>query len=294
MATTQQDIVEEIIAGLYAYTQERPAHATLTQDVGTSGTTLTFESPVGVPRGLIEIDDELIEVSSASTDTNMITVPAWGRAQQGTTAAAHASGSRIVIGPLFPRARVGQLINQVIGGLDGGLYGVAQYEFTPSPAVSTYTLPSGTNAVLSAAQDSYGPSLEWFGLKRYSVDLLADASLSGRSITFYDRLLPGRDVKLVLQKALVPIESGDLLTDSGLSESHRDIVVMGVQIKLLMNLDMGRLQSRTVQSTGRDQMLQPTSASTIAARMQQLFMQRVSDEKRLLMEQYPTRIRRTF
>lgn len=292
MASSQQDIVEEIISSMYAYSQQIPTCSTLGNIIGATDLTVPFDATVSIPRGLAEIGDELVFVMGSDPTGGEFSVAPWGRGYAGTDAATHAAGSRITVAPLFPRKRVNDIINQVIGKLDTALSAINEYEFTPSTPIRAYTLPVGIESVLSAAQQTYGPSLEWEPIPRFFVDLRANASFSGRSITFHQALRPGRPVKLVTAMGLTPIGPGDMLADSGLDESQRDLVVMGAQVKLLMTQDFGRLQSQSVESAAREGVVPITSASTIANRLNAQFEQRVIDEAAQQMQLYPTRLAR--
>jgi len=294
MATSQQDLVNEIVNTMYGYTQQSPAYSTLGGNIGPADLNLPYDQNTNVPRGPIEIGDELIYVNSADATSGVLSVPPWGRGHGGSTADSHFSGDRVTVQPLFPRFQVNNVINQVITALDGDLFGVQSYEFTPTAAVTTYSLPATTLDVIDVRRQTFGPSLAWDTVPRWDVDMTADTSTfsTGISIRFPEWLFPNRKVKVLLATHLVPINPGQMLSDSNLNEGHRDLVVMGSCVKLLMSQDFSRLQQVSVSSASREQAVPITSASTIAGRLNQLYQARIQDEKFLLMQNYPSKITR--
>lgn len=311
MSTTRAQLVEEIRAGLHGWTQDQETSTALTSVIPSSGGgTFTYDNSVGeLSRGLIQVDDELLQISTAAA--GVATIPPFGRGRGNSTPASHAIGVEVVDKPRFPNSQIIDTLNQVILSLDSVLYGVSVYEFTPNPVISTYAIPrvedqtgldvgvGGLRHVLAVSQRTFGPSLDWRPIRRWRIDPQADATEfattgPGTTITFNEVLEPGRTVKVVYATGLVPLASGSsTLSSTGLQESCRDILVMLSQARLLLSVDFSRVQNSTVEQQARNQLVPVTSATSIARQLTASAQQRVDDEKMRLLRLYPTFIRYT-
>ena len=101
---------------------------------------------------LIEIDQELMLVTSSNTSTRTLTV---ARGYAGTTAAAHSDNANLYINPTFPRKSVFDAVADNIVRLYPSLYNVTTTSVT---SASTYVeVPASTVEVLTSyVQNSSG------------------------------------------------------------------------------------------------------------------------------------------
>ena len=72
----------------------------LQQSCTSSDLTLTVADTTALSRGLLEIEDELIQVDTIDAGSGNLVIPPYGRGFRSTTATAHAAGSRVVSAPI--------------------------------------------------------------------------------------------------------------------------------------------------------------------------------------------------
>jgi hypothetical protein len=293
--TTQSELVDEVLAYLHSYTAKSEKYATLTVGLGPADLTVTHD---GLPAtaGLVEIDDELIYVSSVNSLAGTAAVPAWGRGQQGSSAAVHSENSKITAQPRFPRARVKAVINEVVQSLNPSLYGVGHdTSNTGSPTTVTYLLPAECDEVLEVRTKDPGPSEMWLPVRRWRADLQANVSdfASGRSIDIRSGVFAGQPIKITYRRALTAIPELGVLTDSGLEEPARDIVTLGAVGRLLMMLEPARLQTSSVEQNDREERIPVGSSSAVARQVLGLQAVRVEEERNRLNRLYQPSINYT-
>ena len=92
--------------------------------------------------GVIQIDNELMYVWEVSSGSKTVTVE---RGWNGTTAAAHITGSVAIVDPKFPRAQILEAINAEIDDLSSpmnGLYQIKSLELDYNGVWSMINLPT--------------------------------------------------------------------------------------------------------------------------------------------------------
>jgi hypothetical protein len=85
----------------------------------------------------------------------------------------------------------------------------------------------------------------------------------------------------------------DLFSDTGLSASAKDLVVLGTMVRVIPNLDVSRLQ---VQYAPAEEMGSPRphgGAITVAKYVQQQYLMRLRQVRAALNASYPARIHYT-
>ena len=186
----------------------------------TTGTTLTYESGLFSSEeenllgngALIEINQELMLVTSANTSTRTLTV---ARGYAGTTAATHADKTNIFINPTFPRKSVFDAVSDNIVRLYPSLYNVTT---TNVVANTTYQeVPASTVEVLTSyVQNASGNQYTSAG-----IELLRDfpPSSTNTAVQFYNTT-NGKTVHLVVKRKFVrpTDETSDLTEDLDTSE----------------------------------------------------------------------------
>ena len=195
----------------------------------TTGTTLTYESGLFSSEeenllgngALVEVDQELMLVTSANTSTRTLTV---SRGYAGTTAATHADETNVFINPTFPRKSVFDAVADNIVRLYPSLYNVTTTNVT---ANSTYAeVPASTVEVLTSyVQNASGEQYTSAG-----IELLRDfpPSTTNTAVQFYNTS-NGKTVHLVVKRKFVrpTSETVDLATDCLISDEYEQIVMVG-------------------------------------------------------------------
>ncbi|MDE2472908.1 MAG: hypothetical protein KGL35_30370, partial [Bradyrhizobium sp.] len=272
---------------------ERDKETALTTAVSDlTGLTLQVADGAQIDRGVVEIDDELMEVQSVDKIAGIVTLQPWGRGARATTAATHTVGSRVVSNPTFPRTRIKATINQIINDIYPQLFSVAvDATNTVNPAQVTYPVNANADSILSIRVQTIGPSQMWAPITRFQFDRLAATSFfaSGRSVDIFQSMPPGRPIKIVYRQRFGQfVNETDTFASVNLDEGYRDILALGAEARLLPALDNPRMQLNSSESRAQAQFDQPGIASQVARQLLQTFQQRVRDEQDRLLRMYPS------
>lgn len=294
MPATFNDLVVDVLALLHGYvrTQEQSTH--LTVSLSSSALSASVAHPARVSRGLIEIDDELLYVDSASQNsaTDNVTIAPYGRGYFGSTAAAHAANTRVTFSPLFPRVRVKRAINDTITAVGNDLFTVGSTTFTFTPQVTTYALPADSIDVMQVSFDTVGPSQMWYPVSRYRFDANANVTdfPTGKTIDLYEAVTPGRtvQVKYVKYPSELAADGDGFASVSGLLESSRDCVVYGAAARLVAGADSAILNTQAIEANVLDDRATPGSGGQLSRQLYQLHRQRLTEERMRYLQKYPT------
>lgn len=291
MAATFGDLIEEVQSTLSGYGLVRSKMATLAAAITSTTTTLTADSVANVDSGVIELDQEMLYVSTKDESANTLTIPAWGRGYGGTTAASHAINARLTVNPRFPRFRVATAINEEIIALYPDLFGVAVDATQSTVSVKIgYPVPADVESIMSVDYRQIGPAIYWRPVGQYQLDPTASTTdfPTGKALNIFSLMQPGRVLRIQYRKRLSAlVNETDLLTTSGLAESARDLVVLGALYRLLLAIDPARLQTSSLEANHNRDSLPPGTSQGIARQLLQLHEARKAQERRLLLQQYP-------
>jgi hypothetical protein len=290
--TTFIDLINETNLALTGYTNRQDQATYLTAPMTSTDLTFVVADGTVLTRGLVEIDDELIWVDSFDRTTNTATVPAYGRGFRDTTAQSHTAGTRVTIAPSFPRSVIRRNINLAIDGVYPDLFGTFYTIFNWQAARTTYVLPNEAVDVLGASWQTIGPSKEWLPVRHYRVDRMANPLVwnSGKTISIREGIIPGRPVMITYTKKPTILQyDTDDFTMSGLSESSREVIILGAAYRTAMYLDLGRVPAATAEADAQQGNDPIGSAANIGRVLQQMYQQRLLVEVRRLQEQYPPR-----
>lgn len=291
MAETFGSLIDYIQAQLAGFVTDQPMYGTLSGVMQDDDLTFTLDMPTqSQPLGLVEIGTELIHVSSWDSSTSTATIPAWGRAQHGTTAAAHTTGSRVTVNPRYPRNRVGLVINQVIAGMCPPLFGVTRTTFETETLTWEYALPSNTRNLLSVEVLPFGSTAyDWVPLR--SAYIKRD---SGSPTLHIPQECASHDVRVTLATNPTQFTSeSQLFTVSGLPESCIDVVSLGAIPRLISTNELARQQLRSVEVSERATLVPATSGTSAARFYQQMYEARLDAEAKRLRQEYPIKMMRT-
>lgn len=296
---TLDAMVEETVGHLRAFSADQSQKTSLTTTMSTVDLTFMAADPDRINGGLVEIDEELVEVSEVDGLSGLVTIYPWARAQQGSVAATHAIGARITVAPRWPYARVKQAINSTLKSLWPDLFAVVVDESnTTSPTTVTYPLPAACRRILDIRWNSPGTPVYWAGVRGWRLDLAADPATypTGVAVDVPEAMWPGRTLKVTYAAEPTAMTSGsqDFATTTGLPDSVSELVVIGAAADLVVTSDLARTQSFTLEHSARLD-TQTSGAAVAAARyLQQLFQVRLAAERDRLQGRYPIRVRRTW
>jgi hypothetical protein len=302
MTVTLAQMMDEVQINLSGYTFQQDRSTYLTAAVTTltspssSPTVLSLGSTTDFGKGVIEIDDELLWIDSVDRVANTATVSPYGRGYLGTTAATHAVDTKVTVAPIFPRDSIKKAINDTINAVGASIYATKQTTFTYNAAITTYDF-DGLNIenILSVSWQDIGPTKEWIRVKRWDFDPFADVTTWGsnsQTITIGDVIIAGRTVKVMYatHPATFTATNQDFSTQTGLSETVKDVVILGAAYRLLQYLDPARAAQYSPQADEIDAK-RPFGASNNAVRqLYALYTQRLNEERTKQQTQYPPRV----
>ena len=295
MATFGQ-MVDEVSRKLAGYTLRQDRQTHLTAAVSASATTIQIDSIDNISQGIIQIDDELIFVNSFDRQNKILNIPPYGRGYNGTAAASHQNGSKVVISPTFPTQDIKNAINETIQASFPQLYIVSSTSFPYRPARTTYPLPDDARRVLLASYQTIGPSKEWIPIRSYRINNMANQAAFGskNTISIYSGVIPGRTVEVYYTTPPNNLESTSDVFDitTGLPDSAKDVIIFGAQYRLISSIDPGRLTFGSAESDQQTEIAgRAYNAGTNSAKfLLALYQQRLDEEGRKLDEMNPIRV----
>lgn len=299
MAVTFANVVDRVKQQLLGYTKDQASVSYLTAPITATDTTFTIdhETSTSLSRGLIEIDDELLLIKSYGRTSGVVTVMAGtsGRGVDGTTAATHAQNAIVTSDPRFPRQRIKEAINDTILGLYPDLWVFGQTEFPYIAARYEYPVPTDVDDVYKVTVNTIGPSGVWFPAQSWRFNPMASTTAgqvkptptpTGKTIQIYDRIVPGRNVRVSYTKGPTVLVDGNDFTASGFPERYVDMVTYGAVWRLLPAYEAGRLQQGSIEATERAPLVPTSAASQASQFFLALYSKRLNEER--------TRLQRLF
>lgn len=291
--TTFAELTDATLMYLSGFTTIQDQATYLTSSITASDVSLPVADTTSISRGVLEIGDELIWCDSVSSSGLTVAVPPYGRGYRSTTAASHASGTRVVSAPLFPRKLVKNAINDSIQSVYPMITGIGTTTFTFNPAISTYSLPAGAQSILAVSWQTIGPSREWMPVRRYRIDSAANttAFTTGSTISIYDAIVPGRTVQVVYQMPpnTLSADADVFTTVTGLPASMEDVIRLGAAYRLVPFLDSPHLSGLTAEADFSSNMRPVGGAATLGKTLLQLYRIRLEEETDKQQAMYPVR-----
>ena len=291
--TTFAQMIDDTLMQLTGYSTFQDQATHLTSSITSTSLSIPVADATAVSRGLVEIGSELIQIDSVNNTTAVLTVPPYGRGYRSTTAAAYASGTRVVSSPMFPRSMVKKAINDAIKAVYPEVFAIGTTTFSFQPSITAYNLPAGALDVLQIRWQSTGPSKEWLPVRRYDVDKHAAVSefANGVAVNVYDGITPGRSIKITFTKEAEPLntESDVFATVTGLPASCEDLIRFGAAYRLVPFFDSARLSGQSAESDFGGANRQPSGASQLSRFLLQMYQVRLAEETKSLQTLFPTR-----
>ena len=233
-------------------------------------------------------------VDSYDRQSNTITIAPFGRGYNATTAATHDVNAKITIAPTYPRQAVKRAINDTINSVYPKVFGVSSTAPTFLASRTTYPVPADAIQILSMAWQSVGPTKEWLPIRQWRWDPIAYASAfpTGKTVSIYDNILPGRIMNIVYAHFPVNLTNNDddFENVSGLPASMRDVIIYGAAWRLSSYIDPARTSITSPQSDEIDNKRPYGTGASVTKQLQALFLQRLEEESLKQKLQFPTRV----
>jgi len=292
--TTFNNLIDDVQMDLSGYTYRNDRVTYLLTQATSTDLVLNVASTDNIGKGIIEIDDEMMWVDSYDRQANTITLAPFGRGYNGTTATSHAANSKVTITPTYPRYAVKRAINDTIGAIYPKVYAVSSSAVSFLASRTTYPVPAEAIQILSMAWQSVGPTKEWLPIRQWRWDPIAYAASfpTGRTVSIYDNVLPGRTINIVYAH----IPSG--MTDNndnfesvtGLPSSMRDVVAYGAAWRLSSYIDPARISITGAAADEIDSKRPYGTGTNVTKQLQALYLNRLEEESLKQKLQYPTRV----
>ena len=307
MTTTLANMMDEVQVNLAGYTfqQDRTTYISSAVSTTTSSSAspliLSLGSTESLGKGIVEIDEELLWVDSYDRVANTATVAPYGRGYLGTTAATHTADSKVTIAPTFPRFNIKRAINDTVRSLGASIFAMKTTTFTFNAAVSTYAFANlNIKNILTVHWQDIGPSKEWRPIRKYDFDAVANPEAFGyvsgtdnvQTITLGEAPISGRTVKVVYATDPAPFTTNSqvYVTQTGLPESTRDVVILGAAYRLLAFLDPARAAQVSPQADETDSKRPYGASQTATKQLYALYSQRLAEETKAQQQNYPPRV----
>lgn len=285
-------LIEEITSNLQGYTAAPDQMTALSQDVGVGDTTLYVDDPTITGRGVVEIGTEQVWVQTVNPATNQLDTLPKGRGWRGTTATTHQAGDTVVASPAVPRSVIARDINNQIRSLYPDVYAVNTTEFAYDTTTRTgWPLPAEAVAVLDVRWRDYQDN--WQRIKAWEAENSANLTdfPTGKSVRLPSGVPVGRTVQVVYAVTPTTLTNEvDPFSSTGLSDSAKDLVVLGTMARVVPNLDVSRLSVEYAAASETTQARPHGGAITVAKFLEAKYAQRVRQERAALNQLYPARI----
>lgn len=287
MATTQT-AVERALSILYPGDNARPEFDTLSGALDASSTSFSVAGRLGadgIPdSGVLEIDSELILVSSVSTLA--VTVEAAGRGWLESTATTHASGAKVYLDPDYPRIRIFNAIADIVTSLYAhGIYVRAQDTTGTFSTQTDYTVPTGGKDVISISVSLAGGVRR---MLRKGVDYEVWKDTTGSpEVQFASGAANGNALRVIYKKDFVaPTTEADDLTTTCLVPAtlvpHIPYAAAGM---MLMTKEPSRTQIEHISRLMESQNVPLGAVTSVGQSLVRQFEAAVARERKRLREQ---------
>ena len=294
MATTLLDIMNDVQLDLSGFTYRQDRVTYLTQAATSGDLTLYVASTENIGKGIIEIEDEMILVDSYDRQSNTLVVAPFGRGYNSTTAAAHNANSKVVITPTYPRAAIKRAVNDTVNAVYPKVFAVGSTPVSFLASRTTYEIPASAIQILSMAWQSVGPTKEWLPIRQWRWDPIAysPSFTSGRTVSIYDNVLPGRTINIVYAKmpTVMSALTDDFETVTGLPSSMRDVIIYGAAWRLSSYIDPARISITSAAADEFDAKRPYGTGTNVTKGLQALYQQRLEEESLKQKIQFPTRV----
>jgi hypothetical protein len=206
------------------------------------------------------------------------------------------------VNPVMSRTQIKRMIAESVTALYPTLFYIGTDESNIfNPVIVGYPLlpnswaNGSSSPITGVAEVSYqvvGPSLQWQRITRFKFIPEADPTTfpSGKAVELYGPAFPGRPLKVVTRSNFgLFVNESDTLESIGLRSEWRDLLRLDTCARLITSLDSARLQLTTIEASGRADGLVPvTAAQQVARQLKAQYADRLQQERRRLLIDYPS------
>lgn len=298
MTITLADMKGRIKQLLQGYTRNQEQITWLTAPMSASDTTFEVDSSTAkaVSRGLVQINNELMLVTSFNALTGLVTIAAGtnGRGVENTTAASHNINDIVVMDPDYPRQRITEAINYTIQATYPDLFVMKEFDFPKVAARYEYEMPEESEGILKVTSDTIGPSRVKFPTQNWRYNPLAQNDptagiTTGKTIQVMDRMVPGRTIHVTYttKPGVLVNDDDDYLAVVGYPERTVDMIEFGAVARLLSGVESARLQQKAVEATERASLVPTGAASNASQYFWNMYQKRMNEEVDRLHDLFP-------
>lgn len=292
--TTLNSMIDDVQLDLSGFTYRQDRATYLITAATSTDLVLNVAATDNIGKGIIEIDDEMMWVDAYDRQANTITIAPFGRGYNGTTAASHAVNAKVTITPTYPRHAVKRALNDTVNAVYPKVFAVGSTAVSFLASRTTYPVPQEAIQILSMAWQSVGPTKEWLPIRQWRWDPLAYTSAfpTGRSVSIYDNILPGRTMNIIYAHLPVPMTNNtdDFETITGLPSSMKDVVTYGAAWRLSSYIDPARISITSPAADELDVKRPYGTGTNVTKQLQALYLNRLEEESLKQKLQYPTRV----
>jgi hypothetical protein len=261
-----------------------------------STTTLTLSYALnGVRENTVfEIGSEMMYVWESNSTAKTLTVE---RGFGGTTASAHTLGDIVTVSPRFPRGQMFTALNSELSDLSSPLNGLFQIKtvdlaYNGSDRMVNLT---GVTSMLDLYDVRYRYLNDDYPVVR-NVRLLRDMPTadfaSGFALAF-DTYIRSGTVRVIYKSAYDQLATeSSVLSASGIGTELEDLLVLGVQIRMVAGREVKRNFTESQGDTRRAEEVPAGSVTNSINNLLRLRRDRIIAEAARLMRQYPLRFRK--
>jgi len=284
-------ITDEVIDALHGYTRDQAQVTELSNPMSDSDTTFRVSEAAQVNRGLVEFDDELVYVKSIDSTGNG-TIFTWGRGQEGSQAAAHSSGAKVTMAPLYPRQRVRDSLFAVLREMHPDIAPIVDMSIDVNIVRTNYPMPSDCYHILQVQWNPPGPSGMWKNVRRWRQNKTgADVELE-----LLGPAWPGPDRARIMYMKNLPttLTANQDLAAYGYPQDIHGCLVLGATARMLSFTEPSRLQVQSVQSSSRAELTPAGSITNVAKYVYSLYQTRLQELRFWYAERYPLGVKQNW
>lgn len=261
--------------------------------VNTTATTLVMSYDLGGIRSgaVIEIGSEQMYVWDTTEANKNILVE---RGFNGTTVSSHSINSVITVNPRFPRAMLLESLNDEMSDLSSpmhGLFAVRTLDITYNGSDRQINLPAIADIIDVIEVRSRYKSDDWQKVSKMKLlrDMPTKDFGSGMALEFNQQIRNG-DMRLTYKAPFLKAvnEQDNIQSICGFPESAEDILVMGIQIRLMSPREMKRNFTESQGDTRRSDEVPAGAVAGSITNLLRMRRDRITAEAAKLARKYPT------
>ena len=292
--TTAGTILDRANQLLLAGVVEERNKLAVSCDSSTTSITLAYALNGIRENTVFEIGSEMMYVWESNSTSKTLTVE---RGFGGTTASAHTLGDIVTVSPRFPRGQMFTALNSELSDLSSPLNGLFQIKtvdlsYNGSDRMVNLT---GVTSMLDLYDVRYRYLNDDYPVVR-NVRLLRDmptADFASGFVLAFDTYVRSGTVRVIYKAAYGTLATeASVLSTSGVGTELEDLLVLGVQIRMVAGREVKRNFTESQGDTRRAEEVPAGSVTNSINNLLRLRRDRIIAEAARLMRQYPLRFRK--